>query len=96
MKTTLKTFLHWHKYEWEDTPTYRLYYSDMTNAGTEYALIKEIDVDVEIPDNFDPTPQQIATLMAKKQEVLAEAQLMVNELDEQIQRLLAIEFKPEA
>lgn len=96
MKTTIKAFLHWHKYDWEDSPRFQLYPTDMTSCGPEYVPIKEIEVEVEIPDDFDPAPQQIAALRAKKQEIQANAQVQANNIEEQIQRLLAIEFKPVA
>lgn len=95
MKVTVKTFLHWQKYAWEDVASYVFFCSDMTKHSPDRALIREMEVEVEIPDNFNPAPQQIEALRSKKREVLAETEVKVQNLDEQIQRLLAIEFKPD-
>jgi len=94
MKVTVKTFLHWQKYSWDTAPTYVFYCVDMSKSSPHQVLIREMKIEVDVPDDFDPAPQQIAALRAKKQEVLAETEAKVQNLDEQIQRLLAIEFKP--
>lgn len=95
MKVTAHAFLHWHKYSWEESPSYCLYACDMSGNGTQYVLIREIDVEVEVPDDFDPRPNQIATLRKEKTQLLAEAHVKAENIDEQIQRLIAIEHKPE-
>lgn len=95
MKTTINAFLHYHKYEWDENPTYMLFNCDMGSCGPEYVLIGVQEVEVEIPDDFDPRPQQIEALKEAKQKILAETQIKVNNIEEQIQRILAIEYKPE-
>ena len=95
MKITLKSVLHWHKYSWQDESEYQLYPSDMSTCGPEYVPIKEVEVEVEIPADFDPAPQQIAALKQKKQEILAEAHIKAENIEQQIQSLLCIEHKPE-
>lgn len=95
VKTTIKAFLRWHKYGWKEIPDFHLYPSDMSSAGPEYVLIKEMDVDVEVPDNFDPVPAQVEALKKEKQKILADAHVKAENIEEQIQRLLCIEFKPE-
>lgn len=93
MKTTIKAFLHYHKYDWQDNPTYEVFPNDMSTIGPQYVLIKKIDVEVEIPDNFDPRPQQVAALRKEKQNILSETNVKVANIDEQIQKLLCIENK---
>jgi len=96
MKTTVKAFLHWEKRDWEENGRYVFYPDDWSVCGPEYVPINEIEIEVDVPDDFDPTPQQIAALKAKKQEILANAHVQAENIEEQIQRLLCIEFKPEA
>ena len=57
-------------------------------------FVKEHTTKVEVPDDFDPRPQQIAALEAAKQKARAEFQARITEIDRQIQSLLAIEGAP--
>ena len=54
-------------------------------------FVKEHLTTVEVPDDFDPRPQQVAALEAAKQKARAEFQARITEIDRQIQSLLAIE-----
>lgn len=96
MKTKLKAFLVWHKYDWQEKPQYQLNASDMSGCGPEWIAVSENEYDVEIPDDFDPAPQQIKILRAAKDEILAKAHVQAENIEEQIQRLLCIEHKPDA
>ena len=57
-------------------------------------FVKEHLTTVEVPDDFDPRPQQVAALEAEKQKARAEFHARVTEIDRQIQSLLAIEVAP--
>lgn len=94
MKVKIKGIIHWQCYEW-DEPKYALWSTDMSSAGPQYVPIQPHEFEVDIPDDFDPRPKQVEALRQKKKEVLAAAQEKVNNLEDQIQRLLCIEFKPE-
>ena len=54
-------------------------------------FVKEHLTTVEVPDDFDPRPQQVAALEAEKQKARAEFQKRITEIDRQIQSLMAIE-----
>ena len=54
-------------------------------------FVTEHTTTVEVPDDFDPRPQQVAALEAAKQKARAEFQERITEIDRQIQSLLAIE-----
>ena len=56
-------------------------------------FVKEHTTEIEVPDDFDPRPQQVAALEAEKQKARAEFQARVTEIDRQIQSLLAIEHE---
>jgi hypothetical protein len=94
MKVTIKGIIHWQDSGYTP-PQFRLWPQDMSSCGPEYVPIQPHEMEVEIPDDFDPRPKQVEILRQKKKEVLAAAQEKVNNLEEQIQRLLCIEFKPE-
>ena len=94
MKQKIKAFVFYHKYEWRTDAEYRIDCNDMTQVGPDYVMIGEQEFEVEIPDNFDPRPFQVKGLRAEKERIIAEAHAKVVNLEEQIQKLLAIEHKP--
>ena len=54
-------------------------------------FVKEHTTTVEVPDDFDPRPAQVAALEAEKQKARADFQARITEIDRQIQSLMAIE-----
>jgi hypothetical protein len=66
------------------------------SADTWGVPVREHSIEVEIPDDFDPRPQQVAALDAEISKVRAEFTARINELQEQKARLLAIEYVAEA
>lgn len=89
MKVIVKTFLHAEKTH--DGFNYLFFGCDMSKYG--YAVIDEREIEVEVPDDFDPAPSLIAGLKKQQQEIRANATQKLNRLEEQIQSLLAIENK---
>ena len=61
------------------------------NLANGRIFVKEHTTTVEVPDDFDPRPQQVAALEAEKQKARAEFQARITEIDRQIQSLMAIE-----
>lgn len=93
MKATVKMWVYWVQYD-DMKPYLTLYESaGMGKQSPNWTIVREMDIDIEAPEDFDPRPQQIASLREKKKEVQAELQVKINNIDEQIQRLLAIENK---
>jgi hypothetical protein len=88
IKTTIH--IHYQKYEWEDKEQYLVYSHKMDDTNYR-AHIGEQEVEIEVPDDFDPRAQQIAALEAQKQKVMADYQKTVTEINERINKLQAIE-----
>jgi hypothetical protein len=55
-------------------------------------MIKPVSFEVDLPDNWNPAPEIIAILQAKKASVMAEFQARVMEIDAAINKLQAIEY----
>lgn len=58
--------------------------------GADRILIGPINVDVVIPDDFDPVPKQVAALEAEKLEALKAYQKSVADINERLAKLQAI------
>jgi hypothetical protein len=61
-------------------------------TSTHRALIGPVSLDIEVPDNFDPRPAIISKLRDEIEEVRADAEKKVRQIDQRIQELLAIEY----
>lgn len=96
VETTLYYF--WYRPEWMDSPGVEVRMSDYLKKDPDYVLFDQKVIVHEVPDSPNLaflSVEQIKNLNLKKQEVYVEAQKEVNEIDERIQSLLAIENKSE-
>ena len=91
MKVTIEGFIHYRKQAWMDSGSYSFMPCDMTECG--YVNVMPHEIEVEVPDDFDPRPHQVAALIAEKQKARADFLKRVTEIDRQIQSLLAIEHE---
>ena len=67
---------------------------DMSECGYTYLFEHPISIEVDIPDDFDMNSAEIDKLRKQKKQVQAEMQMRLTSIDEQINSLLAIEYKP--
>jgi hypothetical protein len=92
---TIRGYLYHVHYDFELQDEFRVLFNhsaDMGKHSHEWTVIREHSFEVEVPDDFDPRPQQIASLEAQKQMVRAELGKRITEIEEQISRLQAIEY----
>ncbi len=68
---------------------FRLSMFEMDSCG--YVTVDVRDFEVEIPDDFDPRTKQVEALRREKQRISAEFSKRVTDIEEQINRLTAIE-----
>jgi hypothetical protein len=91
MKTTITAHLYYLKFPWEEKGEFELFTCKF--ADDEHrAYIGERQIEVDVPDNYDPRAQQIAALEKQKQKVMADSQKTITEIDGKISNLQAIEF----
>ena len=55
-------------------------------------FVCEQEIEIEVPEDYDPRAQQIAALEKQKQQVMADFQKSVAEINERINNLQAIEY----
>ena len=91
MKVTIKGFIntpHKYSYEYEFSP---LDMKDYQYAEGRVTVVP-YSFEVEIPDDFDPRPQQIAALQAERTKVEAEFSARVTAIERQISELTSLEM----
>ena len=93
MKVKITAHVYYNKYSWEDNGIFQIY-SFKIDDDSHRTHVCEQEVEVEVPDNYDPRAQQIAALEKQKQKVMADYQKMVNDINEKISKLQAIEYTP--
>jgi len=89
LKTTVHTY--YNKYPWEDKGVFHL--SSYKFDDTQYqTYVGDQEVEIDVPEDYDPRAQQIAALEAKKTKVMADFHKTVTEINDHISKLQAIEY----
>lgn len=94
MKKVIKGFIHFRKkYSMDQDEPFTFLSYDLT--GSEYAdgrvMVQAHEFEVEVPDDFDPRPQQVAQLQAEQIKVRAEFAARITQLDYEISKLTCLE-----
>jgi hypothetical protein len=88
----IKTTIHiYHtQYSWDESGLYEVL--SFKTANTEHRIyIGEQEIEIEVPEDFDPRAQKIEALQAHKLKVMADYQKTVTEINARISKLQAIE-----
>lgn len=83
--------IHFVKYSFQKEGEFELYSHQLDDAEYRtYVCSQEIEIDV--PKDYDPRAQQIAVLEKEKQKVMADFQKSVDDINERIGKLQALEY----
>lgn len=88
IKTTIYIFHS--QYYWEEKGEYLVFYAKIDDSD-HMTFVCEQEIEIEIPDNYDPRAQKIAALEKHKQKVMADFQKTLTEINARISKLQAIE-----
>jgi len=89
VKTT--AYIHYLKYEWDTEGKFEVFSFQASEDGSRTFVCSQ-EIEIEVPDDYDPRAQQIAALEKQKQNVMAEYQKNVTEINERINKLQALEY----
>lgn len=96
MKKTFEMFLMYSTSEFTpERDRFNLFPFDMSGCS-DSVLVCQVEVEAEVPDNYDPREQQIAELEAKKRKAIADHEVFMNSIEGKIQSLRAIEYREES
>lgn len=90
-KHIIDGFITWRHDTWMDHPEIDFLTYDPKLAGSDAVVVRPHSFEVEVPDDFDPRPAQIAALREKREKAAATFSAYVAEIDASIAKLLAIE-----
>jgi hypothetical protein len=91
MKVKITAYIHYNKYSWDDKGNFEVF-SFKFDDDDSRTYVGEQEIEVEVPDNYDPRAQQIAALEKHKQKVMADFQRSVDGINEKISKLQALEY----
>jgi hypothetical protein len=91
MKIKSTVHIHYLKYSWEDEGEYQVFSCKLGDAEHR-VYVGEQEIEIDVPDDFDPRAQQIAALEAEKQKVMADYQKSVTDINRRISELQAITY----
>ena len=88
IKTTI--YIFYTQYSWEEKGNYEVL--SFKTANTEdRTYVCEQEIEIEVPDNYDPRAQKVAALQARKLKIMADYQKTVTEINARISELQALE-----
>ena len=90
MKIKTTAHIHYQKYAWQEKGEYRLA-SFKLDDSAERTYVSEQEIEIDIPEDYDPRAQQVAALEALKQKVMADYHKSVTEINDRINKILALE-----
>ena len=88
IKTTIH--IHYTQYSWEEKGDYEVF--SFKAEDTEHrTYVCEQEIEIEVPDNYDPRAQKIEALQKHKHKIMSDYQKTVTEINARISKLQAIE-----
>jgi hypothetical protein len=91
MKVKITTYIHYCKFIWDDKGEFETLNFKADDDDYRTFVCKQ-EIEIEVPDDYDPRVQKIAALEKQKQKVMADYQKTVNEINDRISKLLAIGY----
>jgi len=91
MKIKITAYVYFQKYLWDDKGVYQIF-SFKVQDDDERVFVCEQEIEVEVPDGFDPTAKQIAALEARKEKAMSDFNNTVMEINARISKLQALEY----
>lgn len=95
-KHTVTGFVHCNTDDWSGKVSYSIWPFDMSKSCEDRPLVGEQSFEVEVPDDFNPVPAQIAALEEKKRQLRVKLSDELARLDERISKLSCIEHTVDA
>ena len=91
MKIKITAHVYHCKYSWDDEGKFEVF-NFKFDDDDHRTYVGEQEIEIDVPDNYDPRAQQIAALGKHKQKVMADYQKMVTDINEKISKLQALEY----
>ena len=91
MKIKTTVHIYFNQYSWENKGDYTVF-SCILDDTESCTYVGEQEIEIDVPDDYDPRAQKIAALEKHKKKVMADYQKMVTDINEKISKLQALEY----
>lgn len=91
MKVKTTIHVYYNQFSWQEKGDYTVF-SCKLEDNEHRTHVGDQEIEIEVPDNYDPRAQKIAALEKHKQKVMADYQKTVDQINESISKLQAIEY----
>ena len=91
MKVKVTAHVHYNKYRWDNKGEFEVF-SFKFDDDDHRTYVGEQEIEIDVPDDYDPRAQQIAALEKQRQKVMADYQKTVMEINDRISKLQALEY----
>lgn len=91
MKIKATVHVHYVQYSWQNNGEFQVYSAKLEDSEHR-TYVGEQEIEIEVPDDYDPREQKIAALEKYKLKVMGEYQKTVTEINERISKLKALEY----
>ena len=91
MKVKVTAHVFYQKFDWEPEGEFLVFYCKIEDSD-HFTYVEEQEIEIEVPDNYDPRAQKVAALERQKQKVMADYQKTVAEINDRISKLQALEY----
>ena len=93
MKIKTTVHIYFTKYTWQDKGIYQVFSYKYEDDENRTFVCHQV-IEIEVPEDYDPTAQQIAALESQKVKVMSESYDTVKEINTRISKLQALEYTP--
>ena len=90
MKIKTVVHIHYSQFDWEKKGRFEVF-SYKIEESTHLTYVGPQEIEVDVPESYDPRPAQIAVLEKEKQKVMADFQKSVTDINRRISELSALE-----
>ena len=91
MKIKTTVHIHYQQNSWENEGKFIVFYCHLDDTK-DRTYVGAQEIEIEVPDSYDPRAQQVAALEKQKQKVIADYQKSVMDINHRISKLLALEL----
>lgn len=91
MKIKTQIHVYFSKYSWEKQGEYLVLYAKIDDSEHQNYVCSQ-EIEIEVPEDFDPRAQKIAALEKQKQKAMADYQKSVTDINDRISKLQALEY----
>lgn len=91
MKVKTTIHIYYSQFQWQEKGDYTVF-SCKLEDNEHRTYIGDQEIEIDVPDNYDPRAQKIAALEKHKQKVMADYQMTVDQINDRISKLQALEY----